>query len=144
MTMKSSLSRGEPVSRNPHTSRQVVVPDRTIKRSSAVAPIINSPPKIHPSTVRRGALKSSSLHASPQVPQLAQARAHNRKAFVASDMEKMLKRHSTLPRHLARTAGRAQLLSSALSSETYNISWRQKFISKFTNGFFATKNTELV
>ena len=143
MSVAVNSSRYSTAPRRAHAPRQVVVPDRTIKRTKEVSPIINlqtvSAPvqpvlsQMASSDSRRRPIASSKVHASmqkveakktkrPAVRQVAQP--------VAKEIESLLERQKDIPRHLARTAGRAHLLSEALNLETPKVRWYQRLRSR--------------
>lgn len=139
MSVTVNPSRHSTVRRPAHAPRKVVVPDRTIRQAKAVSPIINLQ-SVSPSTQviagyesnkpRRQPISSTKVHTHTQKIERKKIRRPAIKRAplpVAQAMESLLERHNDLPRHLARTAGRAHLLSQALNLENQKVRWYQRF-----------------
>lgn len=136
MSAPVNSSRHVTVNRTTASHRQVVVPDRmTLRASKATSPIINlqsttvaTQAKNQPVT-KRQPIASANLHANTQIAhrkKVVRPAAHQSKVLAVSAMSTLLERHNALPKHLARTAGRAHLLSQAVQSESQKLRWHQR------------------
>ncbi len=119
--------------------RRVVVPDRTMRQTGAVSPIINAPAKANPTVATAKKPKQShqpvTSHAVHKKKQVVQRMQHNRllapkpKPSAAVAMSRLLDRHNDLPNQLARTAGRSHLLMQALELERRNNKWHRRLFA---------------
>jgi len=146
MSIVVNSSRHLTINRTASSHRQVVVPDRTIvKRGKGASPIINlqssalptPTPAVHKKqpSAKRLPIASSKVHKLAQKDQQKQAvRPVKRQVEVSEAMSSMLERRNALPKHLARAAGRAHLLSQVLQAETPpKLRWHQRILSGLTS-----------
>ncbi len=134
MSTTATTTRQSVTNRAVATHRRVVVPDRMILRASggAAAPIINK--QSHAARPVQANLKhqpiaSAKVHMSVQkksaTPKARPATRHV-KPLVVHDMTQLLARHNAMPRHLARAASRAHLLSQLVQPEPKKPRWHQR------------------
>lgn len=122
--------------------RRVVVPDRTMRQTGTVSPIVNATPAAKApvkATVKpkqpHTPVTSHAVHKKKQIVQQKQADrllAPKPKPSAAVAMTRLLDRHNDLPNQLARTAGRSHLLMQALELERYNNKWHRRLFAGLT------------
>jgi hypothetical protein len=139
MAVKIQTPRQRVVTRTVHTPRQVVVPDRTMRQTKAVSPIINMQPVlINDFTItRHQPISSTKVHAIKQVvahKKTPRPTVRQIEVPISDAMNSLIKRHNDLPKHLARTAGRAHLLEQALKKESQKSGWHRRILAGITNG----------
>lgn len=144
MSKAVSTTRHSTNNRSVSLHRHIVVPDRmVVKRTSGTSPIINMQSS---STVNIAAKKKQITRHTPIAASKVHANSLKNKqkqvvrpvkpkveASVGNAMDLMLNRHKTLPRHLARTAGRAHLLSQIVRPEPQKQRWHQRLFAGLTS-----------
>lgn len=119
--------------------RRVVVPDRTMRQTGIVSPIVNAPATSNTpfAAVKKpkqlhAPVTSHAVHKKKQIVQHKQADrllAPKPKPSAAVAMTRLLDRHNDLPNQLARTAGRSHLLMQALELERHNNKWHRRLFA---------------
>lgn len=141
MLVTSNPSRQQKSHRAAPLNRRMVVPDRMIKQTKVISPIINLQPIVapthkslkKPSNIRRHPILSSKVHISTKINEykmVKRPKSRQVEPSAAEVMDALMKRHNILPKHLARTAYRAHLLSDTLRKDSQKLRWHQKIFAK--------------
>jgi len=99
-------------------------------------PAVPKPTVVKKMPVRHRPVESSKVHSLPQKAEpekVTRPKIRKVEQSPAEAMEALLKRHKTLPKHLARTAGRAHLLSRMVELESQKVRWHQKLLATFSS-----------
>lgn len=144
MSKAVSTTRHSMTNRSVTLHRRVMVPDRMIvKHTNGTSPIINmqsssvvKPVAKKKQVTRQTPIAASKVHANTlknQQKHVIRPVKPKTEASVGHAMSSMLNRHKTLPRHLARTASRAHLLSQIVQPEPQKQRWHQRIFAGLTS-----------